>query len=144
MYISGCLPRFLEEWKKLFLKKKMQEDKNISNANDDNNEQLKYTVPCLNCGASNRGFIPQISQTNPVKSSNQTEQHKSHDKEKASLESGWSPSVTWERLGLLVAAEFGPKRALELISDIQVPQRALSLQFYQSCAAFKLLEKQQK
>ncbi|XP_064601056.1 uncharacterized protein LOC135467222 [Liolophura sinensis] len=57
---------------------------------------------------------------------------------------GWTPSLTWDSLGLLLAQSVGAEKAISLLQTLSLPPEALSLSFYQGMIVAALGARQKR
>lgn len=64
----------------------------------------------------------------------------------SSLEEGsdWLPTITWEKIAMLLVRSVGAQLGVQLLTEVKVPEKALSRQFHHACIMSAILEKGQR
>ncbi|XP_030845220.1 uncharacterized protein LOC115925464 [Strongylocentrotus purpuratus] len=60
-----------------------------------------------------------------------------------SSDSDWSPTVSWQRIALLLVSRLGALEGVKLLREVQVPEGFLSREFHQMCIYVNAWEKRQ-
>lgn len=62
----------------------------------------------------------------------------------ADEQSDWSDQITWDKLALLLVKQVGPKKAVSLLEEMDLPDGILSSDFHRACLLSGMVQKQQR
>ena len=66
------------------------------------------------------------------------------DSNTSGKESDWLPTVTWQRVALLLVGQLGALNGVKLLGEVSIPEGALGRRFHQLCILSSIWKKQQR